>query len=123
VSPCVGSLCHVENSRHSPRRVNSEAATEDQGVVVNLFRLLAAPRRSEAATTATADSAVPQPITSYRSLITRNQGYGGVGLSRGVGRGRGVTLGVAVGVAVGVTLGVGVGVGEGVGATGAMAYA
>ena len=94
----------LRTPRHSPRRVNSEPAT-----------------------TATADSAVPQPITSHRSLITRNQGYGGVGRVCGVGRGRGVTLGVAVGVAVGVTLGVGegegVGVGVGVGATGTMAYA
>jgi hypothetical protein len=91
----------------------------------NLFRLLASPRRSEAATIATADSAVPQPITSHRSLITRNQDYGGVRRECGVGRGLGVTLGVAVGVAVGVTLGVGEGegVGVGVGATGTMAYA
>ena len=97
----------LRTPRHSPRRVTSETATGDLGVV------------------ATVDSALPQPMTSHRSLITRNQGYGGVGRVCGVGRGLGVTLGVTVGVAVGVTLGVGVveGVGVGVGATGTMAYA
>ena len=97
----------LRTPRHSPRRATSEAATEDPGVVT------------------TVDSALPQPITSHRSLISRNQGYGGLGRGCGVGRGLGVTLGVTVGVAVGVTLGVGVveGVGVGVGATGTMAYA
>jgi hypothetical protein len=97
----------LRKPRYWPRRVTSEAATEDPGAV------------------ATVDSALPQPITSHRSLITRNQGYGGLGRGCGVGRGLGVTLGVTVGVAVGVTLGVGVveGVGVGVGATGTMAYA
>src|SRR5882757_10436565 len=52
-------------------------------------------------------------ITSHRSPITWDKGYGGVGRGWGVGRGLGVTLGVGVTVGVGL----GVGVTEGVGDT------
>ena len=49
-------------------------------------------------------------------LITRNEGYGGVGRWCGVGRGLGVGVGRGVAVGLDVAVGVGVIVGVGVGA-------
>ena len=79
--------------------------------------------------------------TNHFLLLTRNQGYYGLGRGRGVGLDLGVALGVAVGVVVavavavgvalgvavgvtvGVTVGVGVGLGVGVGVTVAVGVA